>query len=254
MCCLIAQFPRRYLLVAAVILPACLTSCRITSRHVADTQQTRKYERLEIIYQAHPASGPIFAAASDEIVPASHVSADTLPFQNMAWSKAELRIECPHPDGRPDVAHVTLRFRPVDCGQQCERRSWGENREERAETRQSRRSTRQQRWFYKPPAVTDNETVTELELPRSELEAILAELNSHDFFEDSGSANASESQLEVRLNHRWTSRSWGYEPSLDALTSRVYHEGVTRQVQAPEPSTKPGPGWVTSLLPHGHSK
>jgi hypothetical protein len=146
----------------------------------------------------------------------------------MKWSKAELRIECPHPDGRANVALVTLHLRPVDCGEQCERKSWEERREERVDSRQNRWATFRQRWLYESSSPKCHETITQLDLPKSELESILAELDSRGFFLEQGQDSTCESQLEVRLNRRWTSRRWSYEPSLDALTTRVYQEGISR--------------------------
>lgn len=223
------RWARSNMLTVALLSPLVLASCRVTSHSVVQSQKSQDYQRLEIIYRAHPATGPLFSPKSSGVVQAAaQVSTDAIPYQNMSWSKVELRIECPHPDGRADMAKVTLHFRPVDCGEECERKSWDEKREERAVSRESRRATFRERWFYAPaPAQSNNETVKVLDLPKSELDAILRELNSHGFFAEQETVD-SEAHLEVRLNRRWTSRRWGYEPSLDALTTRVYYEGTSR--------------------------
>lgn len=227
----------RLILAAFLLIP--LASCRVSSQSVVKSQETHDFQRLEIIYRAHPAAGPLFSPSSSGVVQAgAKVNSD--PFQGMTWSKAELRIECPHPDGRADMAKVTLHFRPVECGEEYDRRSWGERREDRAESRLSRRSTFRERCLYADPQQTNGEVITELDLPKSELDAILHELNSHGFFNDGQSAE-SESHLEVRLNRHWTSRRWGYEPSLDALTTRVYQEGTRRESSPANPPPKGEP-------------
>jgi hypothetical protein len=208
-----------------------LISCRVTSNTVARSQQANESERLEVIYQAHPANGPLFITPSSskalEVVQASaRSSADEAEF--LSWSKAELRIEFPHPAGHADVARVTLHLRPVDCGQECRRSTWGEKMEVRSEQRQNRRATFRERLLYESSSDSMREApFFELDLPKSEVDAILTELNTHGFFVEQVRPEP-ESHLEVRVNRRWTSRSWGYEPTLDALITRVYEEG-TRQ-------------------------
>ena len=229
--------PLRSVLVSmALVLPVALCSCRVTPLSVTQSQHAHDYDRLEIIYQAHPATGPLFSSvsppqpASPEIVQAAAEIPDApTMFQNMSWSRAELRIECPHPDGRTDYARVTVRFKPVECGEECRRVSWSEQVQRRVGLRQSRQATFRERLFYESATPAQNgETYSELDLPKSELDAILAELNSHGFFAEHGRPSDAESQLEVRLNRRWTSKRWGYVPALDALTTRVCEEGTSR--------------------------
>lgn len=215
-------------LVSLTLLPWALISCRVTSHSVTQTQQTQAYERLEIIYRAHPSAGTVFSHVPQGSVvqAAATIPADSTP---LSWSKTELRIECPHPNGRTDLARVTLYFRPVECGHECEHMSWVKRMEERAGLRQSRRSTFRERWFYESsPTCCLGETYAEMDLSKSELDSILEELNSHGFFAENGRNSDSESQLEVRLNRRWTSKCWNYEPHLDALTQRVYECGIQR--------------------------
>ncbi len=256
--------PLRSVLVSMVlVLPVALASCRVTPQSVTQSQYAHDYDRLEIIYQAHPATGPLFSTvsplrpASPEIVQAAAEVPVAPPlFQNMSWSRAELRIECPHPDGRTDYARVTVRFKPVECGQECRRASWSEQVEQRTGLRQSRQATFRERLFYESATPAQNgETYSELDLPKSELDAILAELNSHGFFAEHGRPSDAESQLEVRLNRRWTSKRWGYEPALDALTTRVCEEGTSRAAIVEGDavhSTRSGlSNW---LMPFGHSR
>lgn len=208
--------------------------CRITAKNVADSQRFQDYDRLEIIYRAHPASGTMFSCSPPAKVQSSIIqtAAEMLveaAEDSLSWSKAELRIECPHPDGRTHVARVTLHLKPVDCGQHCENRTWERQREDRIGSRQCWRATLRQRWFYEPTDSRElGETYFEMELPREELNRVIDELNNHGFFSDRGRKSDVESQLEVRLNRRWTSRCWVYEPSLDALTTRAYECGSQR--------------------------
>ena len=155
-----------------------------------------------------------------------------------------------------DYARVTVRFKPVDCGQECRRASWSEQVEQRAGLRHSRQATFRERLFYESATPAQNgETYSELDLPKSELDAILAELNSHGFFAEQGRPSDAESQLEVRLNRRWTSKRWGYEPALDALTTRVCEEGTMRAAIAHgDAASSTRFGLSNWLRPFGHSR
>lgn len=218
-----------------MLSPLVLASCRVTSQAVTRSQHTPDDERLEIIYRAHPEAGTLFSSVPRSsptgIVQASaEAPAEMAPFHSMSWAKAELRIECPHPDGRPDHARVTLHFAPVECGQECAAKSWAHQIEERAGFRQIRRATFRERWYYDSPQVNStSETFAELDLPKAELDRILTEIASHGYFAEQRQTIDSESLLEVRLNRRWTSKRWSFEPTLDALITRVYEQGTQQQ-------------------------
>jgi hypothetical protein len=245
------------------MIPAAFASCRVTETSVAHSQQTHDYDRLEIIYQTHPATGPLFSSvhppavtSPDVLLAAAEIPAVPDQIQNISWSKAELRIECPHPDGRADYALVTLHFRPVDCGQECKRASWIEQAGQRAELRQSRRTTFRERLFYEtPPPVRNGESYFEMDLPKSELDAILTEISSHGFLSEHGRTSGTASHLEIRLNRRWTSKCWDYEPTLDALTTRVSEEGMLKTAFADGSATGSiGGGTSAWFKPFGHSR
>jgi len=229
---------RRIILVlgTVILIPLTNCSCRVTAQSVARTQQTQEYERLEIIYRAHSAAGPLFTSNQEPssksgIIQTSAQVVEPAPFNDISWSKAELRIESPHPDGRKDFAKVTLRFKPVDCCHDCERRTWRQKIEEQIGLRKTRNDEIKARWFYAPSPVCQGETYAELDLPKVELDRILAELDSHGYFSDHSRPADSGSHLEVRLNRRWTSKDWSFEPQLDALTTRVYEQGTLKRSQ-----------------------
>jgi hypothetical protein len=224
----------------------------VTSQTVAHKWVKQEYDRLEVIYRAHPQAGTMFTSAPparDGIVQAAAESATELP--QIQWSKAELRIECPHPDGRPDVARVSLYFCPVECGQECERRTWGEQAEDRADLRQTRRENLKERWFYKLNSDSPRaDAYAVMDLPKVELDSIISDLESHGFFtpDNRPATGGAESQLEVRLNRRWTSKRWAYEPSLDALTTRVYEHSLPQSAATGHLSP------VEPLIRCGHSR
>ena len=258
----VSKFSRATVTGLVMLAPLILASCRVTSQGVARSQTQPNHDRLEIIYRAHPATGPMFTSIpplvsqSGIMQAAAEAPLDGIPFENLSWSKAELRIEFPHPDGRQDWAQVTLHCRPVECGRDCQRLGWAREIEQQIDQRQSRRATFRERWFYEPAAsAPEGETVYVMSLPKRELDVIIDELNSHGFFAERGRSTDAESELEVRLNRRWTSKCWGYEPQLDALTTRVYEEGEVRTVATGlDPQAVTRAGFLTRRPPHGHSE
>ncbi len=244
--------------VCLALLPLLLASCRVTSQSLANVQKAQEPERLVIVYRAHPVAGSMFSSApTTGNSPIRQASAETssVPFQNMCWAKAELRIESPHPDGRPDMVRVTLHSLPVDCGRECESRTLTAGMEERSDARQARRATFRERWFLDESARHGGEIYLELDLKKYELDHILDELNEHGFFNDQSSRQSPglESQLEVRLNRRCTSKVWSFEPTLDELTTRVQEQGVQRTVANPITDTHDNWLWG-SIKPAAHSR
>lgn len=244
------------LLIAACLLPFGLASCRVTPESVTHSRATHDYDRLEIIYRAHLAEGVLLQAdhfpsfpdpglsapnetgivtvsAQTDSTRSISVAASESVGSELNWSVAELRVQYPHPDKREGYARVTLQWQPIDYGQVFEQRSLKAALEEGVEIRKARRETRRDRWFWERSHPSeDGTTVVEFDLPRSELDGLVRELNSHGFFSHEllprdVAASERASQLEVRLDRRWTSRAWHYEPALDALTTRVYEQGRT---------------------------
>lgn len=253
------------LLVAACLLPFGLASCRVTPESITHSRTTHDYDRLEIIYRAHLAEGVLFQASQFPSVPDSRLigpnqagivtvsaqsdsagSVSTVASESVGselnWSVAELRVQYPHPDQRENYARVTLQWQPIDYGQTFEQRSLRSALEEGVEIRKARRETRRDRWFWERSHPSESgTTVVEFDLPRSELDSLVRELNSHGFFSHEllprdVATSERASQLEVRLDRRWTSRAWRYEPALDDLTTRVYEQGRTNIVNDLQPS------------------
>jgi hypothetical protein len=245
--------------VRLALLPLLLASCRVTPQSLANVQKAQEPERLVVVYRAHPVSGSMFSsmptAGNSPIRQASAETSSVMPFHNMCWAKAELRIESPHPDGRPEMARATLHCLPVDCGHECESRTLTAGMEERSGARQARRATFRERWFLDENARHDGEIYLELDLKKYELDRILDELNEHGFFKDQSSRQSPglESQLEVRLNRRCTSKVWSFEPTLDELMTRVQEQGVQRTVANPITDTHDNGLWG-SLRPAAHSR
>jgi hypothetical protein len=245
--------------VRLAMLPLLLASCRVTSQSLASVQKAQEPERLVVVYRAHPVSGSMFSSApttgNSPIRQASAETSSVAPFQNMCWAKAELRIESPHPDGRPDMVKVTLHSLPVDCGHECESRTLTAGMEERSGVRHARRATFRERWLLDENARHDGEIYLELDLKKYELDHILDELNEHGFFKDQSSRQSAglESQLEVRVNRRCTSKVWNFEPALDELTTRVQEQGVQRTVANPITDTHDNWLWG-SPKPAAHSR
>jgi len=242
------------LLATACLLPIGLTSCRVTPQSVAHSQTTHDYDRLEIIYRAHLAEGflleasqnssapvsPLVAVHESGIVPVSaQIVSPTLASESVGsgldWSVSELRVQYPHPDKRENYARVTLQLQPVDYGPSFERRSLRAALEAGVEIRKHRRDTRRARWFWErtpDDAGQGGATIVEFDLPRSDLDRLIGELNDHGFFTRDllaleGVPAEGTAQLEVRLDRRWTARAWSDEPALEALATRVYEQGRT---------------------------
>jgi hypothetical protein len=208
-----------------------LVGCQVTSSSLAQAQQADRHPRLEIIYEAHGASGAMFTPGTPEL------SADRdiyLVSQNSTssvdgsseggWSVAELRIEYPHPAGRDGFGRASLRLKPVGCGASCGRTSFEARLGARCDQNRARFAASRERWLGQKSLTNDREhLVAELDIPAEEIDLLLVELDSHRFFAHP-SIHSEGAKLEVHLNRRCTSRSWTFVPSLDEITRRVLAE------------------------------
>lgn len=176
-------------------------------------------QRVEIIYAAHSADGALFVAkpVTQEIVP---VSTQSLGGAKVDWAVAELVIRYPHPKGHEGQAEVSLRLKPVCCGEQCCDKSFGDRQKDRMDAMRERREQRHERFFGESHE-TDPAIVSTIDLPQSELAELLSDLTRKGYFEPAPARTDGPANLEVRIDGRWRQRQWAYEPALDELVSRA---------------------------------
>jgi hypothetical protein len=176
-------------------------------------------QRVEIIYAAHSAHGALFVAkpVTQEIIP---VSTQSLGGTKVDWAVAELVIRYPHPKGHEGQAEVSLRLKPVCCGEQCCEKSFGDRHKDRMDAMRERREQRHERFFGESNE-TDAAIVSTIDVPQSELAELLSNLTRKGYFEPAPARTDGPAQLEVRIDGRWRQRQWAYEPELDELVSRA---------------------------------
>lgn len=193
---------------------------------VSDVSTLASSRRVALTYVAHMPEGGVFISQSG-IQQAGGETDQTTDLGGQQWAMAELRIDLPHPDGRTDVGRATVELKPLSCGERCATKSLSEVRNDRQGERQSRYSMWVSRWFWRAkPMGTElpQNAVATLDLPRSEIERILAHLENQGHFrrgvEDQGPA-----RLELLHNQRKISHACEYDAILDELVCQVWAQG-----------------------------
>lgn len=248
-----------------ICLPLSLTGCRVDHQLAAlASDGATDYGRMEIIYQTHPADGPMFLddsciyrptsrlpwrrdseASSSKVQSAGHrddaytaddnAECEDFVAPERTWAIVELRVQYPHPDPTHTGALATLRLRPIECCRNCQRGTPVERQHDWVKAVDARRATRRERLQLSAADPRESSVVAELELSREELEQVMATLVDHEFF-TAAAPRTPGSQLEVRLDRRWSCKPWNFEPVLDDLLARVYAEGHLQSTDDASPA------------------
>lgn len=194
------------------ILPS---GCGISAYQVVRwSSKPEQAERLEVVYRAHSADRLTYLP-SDAV---EQVSGTTEELATRDWFLPVLTLTSPHPDGLEGHALAVLRLEPVQDCPASVRSSFKERLKERRQDSDERRGRLRDQ--VGQAADTTGLEIARMDIPRSEVERLIAQLQESGYFgarpETCGSA-----QLEVRLNQRSRTRDWQYESSLDDLVQRL---------------------------------
>ena len=218
------------------VVLAALAGCRTPS--VATDSGIPDFEHLQLVYDVNSQfrSLPLTSqfvtrlngeSALEDDLELDETPLDPAPSQSEGWKGVRLQIDYPHPDGFPGLARATLRlttrpepvYSPID-GQPFQ------NQETPLEL-----DTLSAR-------VCDDELWT-LDIPRQQLNALVAELNSNGFFRSQLRPEVG-TRLSVQIDgHSRVERNWTPEPQLDEVVHRVHTLGhlrgfVSRDAELPD--------------------
>lgn len=220
-----ARLPRSARISGAVLCLACwLAGCRLPNQLSASKSGTPQYERANIVYELDGTQRAL-PLASTEIKPVTFDGdSETVAAAAPEWAGASLSIQYPHPDGTPDTARATLRLTaepphdsPSAVAQARRWLGWGNPAESTATA--DRASDK----LTKKAPVRDDE-IWVLDIPKQQLDLLLAELQGNGFFQAQTRAE-SGTRLDVQLNGGRLHKEWSAEPRLDHFMARVYKEG-----------------------------
>ncbi|WP_339747276.1 hypothetical protein [uncultured Rubinisphaera sp.] len=156
----------------------------------------------------------------------SQSNAQSVSFADGKWSKAKIQILYPHPDGSLDKGLARLavtRFCPslmdTDAQHTTARErltnfiSLAGGEEETGSIVQSNHNSR------------SAEEIWELDIPKEELDILIAELKHRGFFENQERPRG-EATMNVVLDNTQVTKRWTNEPRLENLMLQVYNEGT----------------------------
>ncbi len=156
----------------------------------------------------------------------SQSSVQSVSFADGKWSKAKIQILYPHPDGSLDKGLARLavtRFCPTLHDSAAEFTSprdrlasfisLASGEEEADCVVQSNHNSK------------SAEEIWELDIPKEELDILLAELTHRGFFENQERPRG-EATVHVTLDHTQVTKRWTNEPRLENLMLQVYNEGT----------------------------
>jgi len=207
------------------VMLAALVGCRTPS--VATESGIPDYEHLQLVYDVNsqfrslPLTSQFVTGLQGESSLADELGLDEksvaeTPSQSEGWKGVRLQIDYPHPDGFPGLARATLRLttRPEPVYSPIDGRPF---QIQEAPLELDTLSAR----------ACDDELWT-LDIPRQQLNALVAELNSNGFFRSQLRPEVG-TRLAVQIDgHSPVERNWTPEPQLDEVVHRVHTAGHLR--------------------------
>jgi hypothetical protein len=181
--------------------------CAMSHKVAVNDSGAPQYQRVDISYRI-PASHKALARNVDQIVRASGES-------EVSRSNADLRIEYPHPQNKPEMVRATLRLsrKPSIAqtqsflGRLRSNISWLPGSDQPSEV---------------SPSVDDEVWV--LDFPRQQLDLMLVDLAHSGFFDDQ-KRHEGTAFLSINIDRGGVSKVWSPEARLDDVVLRVQREG-----------------------------
>ena len=221
-----------------------LAGCRLPNQLSASKTGTPQYERANIVYELDGTQRALPLSHS-EIKPVTFDGdSEVAPVAPPEWAGASLSIQYPHPDGTADTARATLRLTaepphdsPSAVAQARRWLGWGQVAESTGTTDGATGK------LAKQAPIRDDE-IWVLDIPKQQLDLLLAELQGNGFFQAQTRAEAG-TRLDVQLNAGRLHKEWSAEPRLDHFMARVYREGrlgglVAKQSEIDHPNVFAG--------------
>jgi len=196
------------------------------------------YEHLQLVYDVNsqfrslPLTSQLVAGLNGESSLADELGLDDASLseatsQSEGWKGVRLQIDYPHPDGFPGLARATLRLttRPDPVYSPIDGRPFQYQEAPLEIDTLSARACDDELWT--------------LDIPRQQLNALVAELNSNGFFRSQLRPEVG-TRLAVQIDgHSPVERNWTPEPQLDEFVHRVHTIGhlrgfVSRDAKLPD--------------------
>lgn len=214
----------------AFVVLLCLgeAGCTTTEKIKVSKTGAPEYQQLHVVYDSKADDGP---PRLDEPPTIRQTSAVAQSRDDCSWTKADFRLEIqyPCPGVHPAFARATLRVHPVDADN-------------------PKPAKKNSSWFgsskkspppeTKPAEPADGgkhvDEMLVLDLPRTELDAVLADL-AHDGYFTRPNIVHGQSQLHIDCNKGQVQKRWNREPRLDAMIDLLRQHGTPVAIKPPAP-------------------
>ena len=212
--------PATFILATFITVPGCAVPQKV---EVTQTGVPR-YNCVEVVYELREAHGAL-AARPLESVKTVNGSNDETNSPGHAWSAALLKIQYPHPNGKPNTARVTLRLSrrpslPVEFDPPpSERIRSGLHRI----TSGDKSAMQVSLDLPENPCHADDE-IWALDFPKEQLDLLLTDLANSGFF-DRQRRPCGGARLTVGIDRERITKAWTPESRLDDVLMQVYREG-----------------------------
>ncbi len=233
------QFSHRdKLLIAclAIIFIGNISGCRTAHRVGMTETGAPQYDKLSINYELRNSSGALALkefsqdtnTEEDSVILQAGANVDQHQSDKTDWSRANLQIQYPHPNGSSELVRATLRLskgtEPLQQPETSWKESWTEKLEGGWETLKSPFSDEEETALHQKKSSDTDDEIWVYDFPKSQLDLMLTDLARSGFFENQTRPNGTAS-LSVSINRGHVSKDWSPEPRLDDIILLVYQEG-----------------------------
>jgi hypothetical protein len=225
--------PRSAVWVLTLSLALSAVGCKTPAMLGSSDAPISDYREVELTYDVSgqyrdiPLDTPLIQTASLEStglgMSGSDSRASGKPLER--WTSAQLSIQFPHPEGKPDLARATLRLAghlAKPATPKSPSRASGNGSSATISNLPDLFGSEAGDELTLPSARDDEIWV--LDFPKQQLDLLLADLRRAGFFENQTRTDPG-TRLEVTLEGSRISKAWTPEPRLDDFLARVHEEG-----------------------------
>jgi len=213
-------------LVWLALLPVLICGCAIPYQVKVTQNGSPKYKVLDIQYQTH-SSRESFKPTEAEQVKLVDFDPEQKKVQDPTeWTKSNLKIQYPHPEGKEGIALATLSMTQASFNSLYENlnEEFQEGLKRSGNNDTSNQISRSIQSAKGINSSTIKEEIWKWELPKEQLDLLILDLSKSGFF-DEQSRPKGETHLSIQIDKGNLAKSWTQEPRLEDFIKRIYEKG-----------------------------
>ncbi len=185
-----------------------------------------KYDKVDIQYQTHSSRDAFKPPEADQVELVDYKTDGKNEKDPTQWTKSNLLIQYPHPEGKKGIALATLSMTQASFNSLHEElnEEFQQGLKRSKDNDSSKTKSHNSHSSKGNSSTSIKEEIWKWELPKEQLDLLILELSKSGFF-DNQSRPIGETYLSIQIDKGNLAKKWTQEPRLEDFIKRIYENG-----------------------------